>query len=197
MLYLWTRTNYGLVIPSWWFITKEFGWQRILRKWNFIWKNKWNSECHNFRILRSYLVTSANGKQDCKNWDRCFSLTLFEVWYERNENFFFSYKKLPSEAAVRICSSKKLFLKISQYLQKNTCVEVSFNKVAGLKTCSFTKKRLQHWCFSCDYWAIFKNTFFTSHLCWLLLYTELVVSFLWEIREDIVSKAQRKVNMKH
>ena len=36
------------------------------------------------------------------------------------------------EAAVRRCSIKKLFLKILQYLQENTFVGVSFNKIAGL-----------------------------------------------------------------
>ena len=33
---------------------------------------------------------------------------------------------------------KKLFLKISQYSQENTCVRASFDKV---------KNRIQHWCF--------------------------------------------------
>ena len=43
---------------------------------------------------------------------------------------------------------KKLFLKISQYLQENICVKVSFNQVAGLQACIFIKKRFQHRCFS-------------------------------------------------
>ena len=30
------------------------------------------------------------------------------------------------EAVVRSCSAKKMFLKICQYSQENTCVEVSF-----------------------------------------------------------------------
>ena len=34
----------------------------------------------------------------------------------------------------RRCSIKKLLLNISQYSQEKTCVGVSFNKVAGLKT---------------------------------------------------------------
>ena len=39
-----------------------------------------------------------------------------------------------SEAAVQSCSRKKVFLKISQILQENTYVRVSFlNKVAGLR----------------------------------------------------------------
>ena len=39
------------------------------------------------------------------------------------------------------CSIKKLFLKISQYSQENTCVGVYFNIVAGLKACNFIKNR--------------------------------------------------------
>ena len=37
------------------------------------------------------------------------------------------------EAVVRRCSSKWLLLKISQYSQENTCVEVFFNKVVSPK----------------------------------------------------------------
>ena len=47
-----------------------------------------------------------------------------------------------SEAATGDVLLKKLFLKISQYSQENTCVESLFNKVAGLKAL-----RLQHRCF--------------------------------------------------
>ena len=37
-----------------------------------------------------------------------------------------------------------MFLKISQYFQENTCVQVHlFNKVAALKTFDFIKKRLR------------------------------------------------------
>ena len=46
-----------------------------------------------------------------------------------------------SEAAVCRCSSKQMILKIPQYSQENTCVGMSFSKIA-LKF--FIKKRLQH-----------------------------------------------------
>ena len=62
-----------------------------------------------FQDTKKLLVTSAKGKQDCKNWHRHFSLTLFEFWYEINEFFF--QKKLPSEAAGRRCSFKQFVLK--------------------------------------------------------------------------------------
>ena len=43
-----------------------------------------------------------------------------------------------SRSSNRKCSAKKLFLKISQISQENTCPRVFFNKVA--KTCNFIKK---------------------------------------------------------
>ena len=48
------------------------------------------------------------------------------------------------EAATGGVLWKKLFLKISHNSQETICVEVSFNKVAGLLACIFIKKRLQH-----------------------------------------------------
>ena len=61
-------------------------------------------------------------------------------------------RKIPegliTEAAVRRCSSKKVFLKVLLYPQENSCARVSFlKKVAGLEVCNFIKKRLQHRCF--------------------------------------------------
>ena len=47
----------------------------------------------------------------------------FTVIIEQNNHFRGSHQR---------CSIKKLLLKISQYLQKNTCVEVFFNEVPGL-----------------------------------------------------------------
>ena len=45
------------------------------------------------------------------------------------------------KAAARRCFSKQVILRIPQYSQENTCVEIFFNKVA-LKF--FMKKRLQY-----------------------------------------------------
>ena len=51
------------------------------------------------------------------------------------------------------CSIKKVFLKISQNSQENTCARVSFSKKETLTQA-----------FSCEFLEIFKNTFFTKHL---------------------------------
>ena len=55
-----------------------------------------------------------------------------------------------------------MFLKISQYWQENTCVGVSFDKVAVLKVRNFVKKKLK--CWRTKYFEIFKNIIFTEHL---------------------------------
>ena len=52
-----------------------------------------------------------------------------------------------TEAVGYRCSSKYVLLKISYISQENTCVGVSFKKVAGLQTCNFIKKRLKRRCF--------------------------------------------------
>ena len=59
----------------------------------------------------------------------------------------------------RRCFIKKVFLKISQYSQENTC----------LKACNFIKKRLQHRHFSVNI-AKFLRTPILKNICkWLLL----------------------------
>ena len=50
------------------------------------------------------------------------------------------FSDLISRNSRREVFCKKVFLKISQYSQENTCVGVSVNKVAGRKTCNFIKR---------------------------------------------------------
>ena len=57
-----------------------------------------------------------------------------------------------------------MFLNISQISQKKTCIGVSFNKVAGLQSCNFIKKRHQDRCFPVKDCQNFKNTYFEEHL---------------------------------
>ena len=65
-----------------------------------------------------------------------------------------------SEAVVRRCSVKQVFLKNSQNSQENTCARASFlNKVADV-VCNFIKKETLAQVFSCGFCGSFKNTFF-------------------------------------
>ena len=64
------------------------------------------------------------------------------------------------------CSSKYVFLKISQYSQENTCVGVSLFRH---KACIFIKKRLQHRCFCINFAKFLRAAVFRKHLWWLRL----------------------------
>ena len=97
---------------------------------------------------------------------------------ERLHHRYFSIKKfylrntfLTAEAVVWRCSIKKVFLEISQNLQDNTCVRKSFS--AFPKACNFIKKDSLTQVFSCEFWEISENTFFTEYLRWLLLWQDL------------------------
>ena len=81
------------------------------------------------------------------------------------------------------CSTKKMFLKISQNSQKipvlKSLFEKScrlcwslffFNKVASLRSAILWKRRLRHWDFHVDFAKILKTPSFTEHLPWLLLF---------------------------
>ena len=82
-----------------------------------------------------------------------------------------------SEAVVRRCSVEKVFLEVSQNLQENTCARVSF-LIKLPEACNFIKKETMAQVFSCEFYKISKNTFFTEHLRWLLLSFVLIFLFL-------------------
>ena len=59
---------------------------------------------------------------------------------------------------------QKLFLKISQNSQKNTCARVSFLIKLQASELQLYKKEALALVFSWEFFEIFKNTFFTEHL---------------------------------
>ena len=64
-----------------------------------------------------------------------------------------------TEAVVRKCSIKNMFLEISQNSQKNTCAKVSFLIKLQPQTCNFIKKEALAELFSCEFCEISMNTF--------------------------------------
>ena len=65
-----------------------------------------------------------------------------------------------------------VFLEISQTLQENTCVKVSFsNKITGIRPATLLKIRLWHKCFPVNFAKFLRIPFITEHLWWLLLIT--------------------------
>ena len=71
-----------------------------------------------------------------------------------------------ADAIVQRCSVKKLFLKLSQNSQENTCARL---QAWGLRTATLLKKRLLHRCFPVNFAKFLRTTFPTVHLRWLLL----------------------------
>ena len=69
-------------------------------------------------------------------------------------------KKL--EAATRGVLSKKVFLKISQIFQENTCWRVFFKKVAHLRAATLLKKRLWYRCFPVNFMKFLKTPFYRT-----------------------------------
>ena len=65
---------------------------------------------------------------------------------------------------------KMVFLKILQISQENTSVGILFNKVAGLKSCNFIEKRLQHRCFPVKFAKILRPSILENICEWLFLY---------------------------
>ena len=167
----WTvdSTEHVLVLLPWWFIIKEFGWHRIFWKWNFLWRNRWNLEkSHNFRILRSYWLTSAKGKQ-------------------RKQK-----KTRPATLLRRDSKTDVLPVTIGKFLRTLFLPHISVGCFCTPNEwifCVFTF-------YLVDLIAVLRN----KRQCadfnkFLKVKSNPLVCFLWEIREDSVSKAQRKGNM--
>ena len=98
------------------------------------------------------------------------STTLFEillVFYQNSPSLLMNIGLLMfvnSRSSHRRCSVKKCILKnFPKFTGKHLCWSLFFNKVAALRP---AKSQV----FSCEFWEIFKNTFFTEHLQWLLLW---------------------------
>ena len=77
-------------------------------------------------------------------------------------------EKQEEEAVVQRCSVKKVFLKISQNSQENSCARLFLNKED-----SCTSEKLE---------KFLRTSFFTEHLRWLRLFPQIYLSFAIFIR---------------
>ena len=84
--------------------------------------------------------------------------------------FIILFNSLQGEAVIRRFSVKKMFLEISQNSLENTSARVSFLIKLQAWACNVIKKETLAQVFSCEFYKISKNTFFTEHLWWLLLF---------------------------
>ena len=76
---------------------------------------------------------------------------------------------LQLEVATRGVLWKKLFLKISQNSQENTCARVSFLIKLKASALRFIKRRLWHWCFPVNFVKFLRSPFLQSTSGQLLL----------------------------
>ena len=86
--------------------------------------------------------------------------------------YFINFAKI-TEAVVRRCSFKKMFLEISQNSQENTCARVckaTLLKSHFGKACNFIKKEILAQCFPVNFAKFLRTPFLTEHLWCLLLF---------------------------
>ena len=76
--------------------------------------------------------------------------------------FAFYFIVFYAKAVIHICSSKQVFLKISQISQENTFT-------GGLQASNYIKKSLRRRCFPVKFAKFFGTPFFTEHIRWPLL----------------------------
>ena len=59
---------------------------------------------------------------------------------------------------------KRAHRNLRKFTAKHLCQSLFFNKVAGLRLATLSKKKTLAQVFSCDFCEVYKNTFFTEHL---------------------------------
>ena len=125
---------YNLTMIFWQFVMRCAIWYHL---YNF--KNVKNTQWRSVNFSKvpgfSFFLNCANGTKS-RNAPHllCFSTGLIQHKYK---------------SSLRRCSVKRGVLKNFAIFHRKTLVlESLFNKVAGLKACSFIKKRLQNRCFS-------------------------------------------------
>ena len=124
-----------------------------------------NKEIHNkiFFLAVLYILgivlTYQNGKS---NWDR--TIKRLHYWAIYLKDFLLWDSRRKFRISHQRYSVKKMFLRISKYLQKNICVGVCFNKIAVLNACNFIIKRLQHRCIFVNIAKCLRTSFFVEHL---------------------------------
>ena len=80
-------------------------------------------------------------------------------WLLPNWSFELVINSIITEAVVRRCCVKKVFLETSQNSQEDTCARVSFLIKFQAESSNFIKKETLAQVFSCEFCEISKNTF--------------------------------------
>ena len=73
---------------------------------------------------------------------------------------------------------KSVLKNFAKFKGELLCQSLLFEKVAGLRPYLFIKNGTPAQVFSCEFCKTSKNTFFTEHLWWLLLWTDLGLTLI-------------------
>ena len=76
--------------------------------------------------------------------------------------------------------------------RKNLCQSLHFNKVAGLRSATLLKKRLQHRCFPVNFSKFLRTPFLTEHLRWLLLDLKFIIEIVISQKYMVISKCSQQ-----
>ena len=96
-------------------------------------------------------------------------------------------------AVVRRCSVKKVFLEITQNLQKNTCARVFFFiklQASSLRPATLLKKRLWHLYFPVSFAIFLRTPFLAEHLWKRLLWLVKLTEESWRLRMKWVLRVE-------
>ena len=69
-------------------------------------------------------------------------------------------QQIKLEAVIQRCSVNKVFLKVLQNSQANTCTRVSLLTKLRPQACEYVKKETLAQVFSCEIFVVYKSTFF-------------------------------------
>ena len=75
--------------------------------------------------------------------------------------FVFSFRIGVEKQPLKVFYKKGVLRNFVKFPGKHLCQSLFFNKVVDYKACNFIKKESQAQVLSCEFWEIFKDTFFT------------------------------------
>ena len=84
-------------------------------------------------------------------------------------SFLQNYLTAEQSSRPEVFCKKGVLRDFAKFTGKHLCQRLFFDKVAGLRSATFLKKRLGHRCFPVNFAKFLRTHFLTEHLRWLLL----------------------------
>ena len=96
-----------------------------------------------------------------KPWTWKWKSKMWILWNKRYWLYWYERKTLSRRKAAIGGALKKLFAKLTG---KQPCQSLFIIKVTGIRSATLWKIEIPTLVFSCEFWEIFKNIFYTEHL---------------------------------